>query len=190
MKKKSNNTLSNAIITVLKSTQFIAIILCIAISVSASAQKTFVRVYNLQGKIISKGNLLPGTDSTVELGRGDSAFLIVPVNTVGIIETKHTAGHSIFWGALIGSTSGAFLGGVGSGGADNNGGSSYGGGTNDGFGLSYNTGDAIGGGALIGGVLGGVTGTIIGVTKKRQKYTINGDTDKWKKLRNKLVWAE
>ena len=54
----------------------------------------------------------------------------------------------------------------------------------------FSTGDVIGVAAIIGVTIGSITGTVIGLTKKKDKYTINGDTDKWRKLRNKLVWAE
>ena len=150
---------------------------------NASAQHTFVRLYNQQKKLIAKGKLLMGNDSTIELKNGaDSAApLDFSISQVAYIKTKHTAAHSLIWGAVIGGGSMGLLGLVG--GASG----STQCGDNSSVGPCSNTAEDIAIGIVVGGVLGSLTGTIIGVTKYRETYKINGNTINWIEARKKIL---
>lgn len=152
---------------------------------NASAQHTFVRLYNQQKKLIAKGKLLMGNDSTIELKNGaDSASqLAFPISQVAYIKTKHTAAHSLLWGSVVTGGSFALLGlAAGSGGSTQCNG--YG---SDCYGASSNTGEDVAAGLIVGSVLGGVTGTIIGVTKHRETFKINGNSSSWINARKKIL---
>ncbi|HSI69816.1 MAG TPA: hypothetical protein VK941_06275, partial [Gillisia sp.] len=62
---------------------------------------TFIRVYDLHGKKISKGRIQSITNTTLYL-KGKQE---IPVDSIGMIKTKHSAGNDL----LIGSVTGALI---------------------------------------------------------------------------------
>ena len=86
------------------------LILLISFSYKLSAQKsTFVRVYNLTGHKIYKGDVLMVTDSSLQL-KVKSTPINIPVRDIGSIKTKRSAGNNILIGAITGASSMAIVG--------------------------------------------------------------------------------
>ncbi|OYX24879.1 MAG: hypothetical protein B7Z06_08290 [Flavobacteriales bacterium 32-35-8] len=143
---------------------FFALIL----SINVSAQKEikhslFIRVYNLEGRIINKGNIIFLNDSLI--GLKNNRNIEINVRDIGFIKTKRSAGNNILIGAVAGGITSAVLGAVSSD-------------PND-WVFSYTPAE----GALLGGVLGALGGGAIGgitaLSKKVKTYIINGDLEKW-----------
>ncbi|WP_242133500.1 hypothetical protein [Aestuariivivens marinum] len=138
----------------------------------SNSKSVFLRVYNLEGKKISKGKLIFVNDSTLTLNRNGKKFDI-NFNTIGKIKTKHSGGHNVLVGALAGGTLGAIIG-IST--ADP-----------DAWIYSYSKSE----GAYAGGLLGAAGGAAIGgVTagfKESETYIINGDIVKWKIFKEQIM---
>jgi hypothetical protein len=136
------------------------------------AQKNiFIRLYNLNGKKIGKGHLLPGTDSTIDVLRGKKTNTFSLIN-VGEVKTRRTFGHSV----LIGTGVGVGLGTIAiivSASSENS----------DNLETSFDAG-------LIGLGLpyaGAFVGTLVGAVTKRNRFEIKGNADNWKPVKDKLL---
>ncbi|MEN3325079.1 hypothetical protein VP395_15180 [Mariniflexile soesokkakense] len=131
----------------------------------------FVRVYNLEGKKISKGSIVFINDSILGL-KNSIEKKKISLKEIGFIKTKRSAGSNVLIGVLAGTTIGAI---AGASSAD----------PDDWF-LPYTAGEGaviFGGiGALGGGIIGGFTA----LPKKVETYIINGDKDKWLLFRGEL----
>ena len=122
----------------------------------------FVRVYNMEGKKISKGHVLFAIDTILGLKKGNKIAKI-NVSDIGYIKTKRSEGNDVLMGSVIGASSMAILG-AASGGPD-----------------SFWT---VGAGAAVGVLLGAPAGAAIGgitaLFKNSSTYIIDGDLVKWK----------
>ena len=122
----------------------------------------FVRVYDLQGKKISKGNILSISDSLLLL-KGKREPMKIATRSIGLIKTKHSGGNNVLKGALIGATGLAILM-VATAGEEG----------------TYH--DAAGGaaaGVFVGGIFGAAVGGVTSLFKNSKTYEINGDKEKW-----------
>lgn len=132
-------------------------------------KRSFVRVYNLEGKKINKGIVLAVNDTLLLLQKGKRSVKIA-VSDIGFIKTKRSAGHNVLMGAAIGSTAVSIIS-VASINPD------------DGFIIDTtpnNFGDAIAVGIVGGGILGSTIGAITIPFKNTKTYIINGDAQQWK----------
>jgi hypothetical protein len=158
---------------------FIAITLLLSITISAQKgienTKVFVRVYDLQSKLISKGNILSISDKSLQL-KGPKGQMGIAAGSIGLIKTGRLAGRNI----LIGSATGAVVGAI------------YGASTGvprDELGwFDYTVGE----GAVIGVILGGAVGAGIGgittiFKKKSRIFIINGDELKWIEFKESIT---
>lgn len=149
----------------------IALILSINISAQEGTEKTnvFVRVYNLQGKKISKGNIFSISDTSLQL-KGKREPVIIDASSIGLIKTKHSGGNNVLMGAATGATALAIF-------------MAASDGPNDGFDPA--------GAAAVGGFLGGIAGAAIGgltsLFKKSKSYIISGDELKWKEFKETIT---
>ena len=125
----------------------------------------FVRVFDFQGKKISKGKIVSITDSSLHLKRKKESYEI-PLKNIYKIKTKRSAGNNLLTGAVIGATTlGIFMA----------------------IPTVQLTDEhsAVGnasGGALLGGVAGTVIGGITILFKNSKSYEINGDKVKWNRF--------
>jgi hypothetical protein len=143
----------------------LAFILLLSFAYDVCAQDSlFVRVYDLHGKKTHKGRIASITDSTLTL-KLQNALTTIPVNQIGTIRTRRSAGHNFLVGALIGIVPGALLGIAASHSDD------------DSF-IDFSTGDWAIGGAALGMLIGGPVGAI--ASKHSIRFPIDGDTQKWK----------
>lgn len=134
-----------------------------------SKKVPFVRVYDLNGKKISKGRIASLTDTSLVVGSKEKPVNI-DVSRIGFIKTKRSAGNNILWGAAIGAGTGAILG-LASGGENE----------------FWGQGEGAGGFGLILGVMGAGTGAITAIFKKSETYAIDGDLSKWKTFKEAIV---
>ena len=75
----------------------------------ANTHNVFLRVYNLEGKKISKGSVIFINDTLLAL-KNSSDKTAISMKDIGYIKTKRSAGHNILIGSAIGTATGAILG--------------------------------------------------------------------------------
>ena len=139
----------------------IALVLSVNISAQVGPEKAnvFVRVYDLQGKKISKGNILSISDTLLQL-KGKREPMKIAARSIGLIKTKHSGGNNVLIGAVSGATFLAILGAA-----------------------AYNPGSWVVGSAAAGAAIGGIT-TLF---KNSKSYKINGDELKWKEFKESII---
>lgn len=132
----------------------------------------FIRVYDLQGKKINQGRIISDNGTVLYLGKGDKTVSI-PIDQIGLVKTKHSAGNNIVLGAAIGATA---VGAIGIATADP-----------DAWIFGYTAGE----GAAIGAVIGGIAGASLGAStilfKNAKTYIIDGDNLKWKEFKENII---
>ena len=155
------------------------VLYCLALlcSLSAAAQenphipKLFVRVYDLQGHKMAKGNILSIADASLELA-GNPEPVRIPLSEIGLIKTKHSAGNNMLFGAVIGGTFSAIAVAAS---ADP-----------DNIFLAYSAGEGALAGMLIGAPVGGLIGGITALFKNSQTFGVDGDPLKWEAFREAM----
>lgn len=152
----------------------IALILSININAQEGTEKAnvFVRVYDLQGKKISKGNILSISDTLLQL-KGKREPMKITARSIGLIKTKHSGGNNVLIGAVSGAT---FLAILGAASADP-----------DAMFLGYSTGEGAAMGVLLGAPTGAAIGGITTLFKNSKSYKINGDELKWKEFKETII---
>ena len=147
--------------------RMLTLLFLISLSCSSHAQKKsmFVRVYDLSGKKIHKGRIFKVTDSTLQL-IGKTMPLSIPVQSIGTIKTKRSAGNNILVGSIVGTTSMAILG--------------YKSGHRDEEFMEWSPEAEAAGAAILGLPLGAAIGGLTILFKNSKTYLINGDPGKWK----------
>lgn len=130
----------------------------------------FIRVYDQDGRKIAKGKIQSISASSIQfISKND--LHEIPLNRIGSIRTKHSAGNNIGIGAVVGA---ATMGSIGASTADP-----------DDF-LGYSAGEGAAGGALLGGIGGAAIGGITILFKRSRTYSINGDEEKLKAFKKAL----
>src|SRR4030095_8332482 len=89
--------------------KLLTICLLIITIAAQSQKKTFVRIFDANGEKTHTGFLTQTSDSSITLSLNKKEFEI-PVNQIGVIKLKRSAGHTILIGALIAGGSLAILG--------------------------------------------------------------------------------
>ncbi len=140
----------------------------------------FVRVYNLEGKKISKGKLIFVSDTLLILKHNSKFNNLNPMD-IGYIKTKRSGGHNVLIGAAIGATTVSVIS-IASIDPD------------DGYFIWDATPDNVGEALAVGVVGGGTTGAAIGgITiffKNSKTFIINGEESNWKtfqQMTNKYI---
>lgn len=146
----------------------LAIALILSMNVFAQTgseiSNVFIRVYNLEGKKIAKGKILSILGSSIQLTRKNE-LQEIPLNRIGSIKTKHSAGNNVLIGTAVGASVMAVAGASTA--------------EPDEF-LGYTAGEGAAGGAILGGAAGAAFGGITILFKRSRKYVINGDKEKLK----------
>jgi len=145
--------------------KIITLVLLILLSNNIYSQKSiFVRVYDLAGKKVNKGHVLNITDTSLQL-EGKSP-VDIPVDSIGSIKTKHSAGNNLLIGSIIGASSVAIIGAVTA--------------EPEGAIVEYTAAEGAAAGALIGIPVGAAIGGLTILFKNSKTFLINGDVMKWK----------
>lgn len=147
---------------------FFAIVILSCVTIYAQEDTTknplFVRVYNLEGDKMNKGEVITVNDTILQL-RGKKGAVSIDVRTIGLIRTNRSEGNNVLLGSLVGFTIGAIIG-VASADPD------------AWFGYTASEGGT--GGGLVGAVIGTAIGAATIPFKNSKSYIINGDVSKWK----------
>jgi hypothetical protein len=138
-----------------------------------NTKKIFVRLYNSNNEQIGKGDLLYGSDSSIEVKR-NSRLNTFPVQQVAYIKTRRSVGHSILIGAAVGTATGIIL--IAA---------SAGANTQNSEGTAASFGEALGGVAAP--FVGVAAGSIAAAFRKRETIIVNGSAEQWKDARKKLL---
>lgn len=143
-------------------------------SVRFEKGKVFVRVFDLDGKKISKGKIVAISETSLQLIR-DERSDVIPVSNIGSIKTKHSGGNNVLIGATIGAIPMAVFG--------------YASADPDAeiLATNYTAGEGALQGVLLGGTLGAGIGGITTLFKNSKSYTINGDAEKWKIFKESII---
>ncbi len=156
--------------TIVKQIKVIALLSVLIFSLNMTAQDEtensgmFIRVYNMDGKKISKGNFTFINDSVLGIKR-DNKLVQIQITDIGSIKTKRSAGHNVLLGSAIGGGSMAILGAAS---ADP-----------DSF-LGWSAGEGIAAGIILGAPVGAAIGGITVLFKNPNTYVIEGDIVKLK----------
>jgi hypothetical protein len=165
--------------THLKQIKMLALAAVLTFSMSVYAQKEakshniFVRVYNLEGKKMSKGSIIFINDSLLGL-KSSSGKTAISMKDIGFIKTKRSAGNNVLIGAASGATLGVIIG-VSS--ADP-----------DAWIFGYTAGEGAALFGSIGALGGGAIGGLSSLFKESETYIINGSEVNWNSFQ-KLIGA-
>lgn len=128
-------------------------------------KEMFVRVYNLEGEKIGKGKIFTVKDTMLILKKNNKYINFKPTN-IGFIKSKHSTGHNVLMGSIVGGGTMAILGAAS---ADP-----------DAWIFGYTAAEGAAAGALFGGVAGGAIGGLTILFKNSESFIINGDASNWK----------
>ena len=131
---------------------------------SATDNNIYVRVYDIEGKKISKGHVLFAIDTLLGLKKGNK-IIKINVSDIGHIKTKRSEGHDVIKGSVIGASSMAILGAVSA---------------DPGAFLGWTAGEGAALGVILGAPAGAAIGGITALFKNSSTYIIDGDLVKWK----------
>jgi hypothetical protein len=153
---------------------FCCFLCCIVLQLPA---QIFVRVFDADGVKIGRGRVLNVKESELQLTASSGDTLRIPAAKIATIKTKHSLGHTILWGAAIGSPLIGFFAAVTAPG-DNTGG-----------GYSGFKSPAFQGivGAFLGAPVGAMWGAFFAIFKKQDEFAINGDAVKLQQYRQQLM---
>ena len=151
----------------------IALILSFNISAQEGTEKAniFVRVFDLQGKKINKGTIILISETLLQVSR-NGEYVEIPVDSIGLIKTKRSAGNNVLIGAASGAIPMALLGAAT---ADP-----------DAWLFNYSAGEGAAAGAFIGGTAGAAIGAITILFKNSTSFIINGDELKLKEFKEMI----
>ncbi len=153
----------------------LVLIITLILSVNVCAQNdleeanVFVRVYDLQGKKISKGKILSISETSRQLIRKRKSINI-PLDNICSVKTKHSTGNNILIGASIGATIMAIIGVV----------------TADPDAWLGSADIQATMGAILGAPIGAAIGAITVLFKNSKSYEINGDKEKRKAFKEMI----
>src|SRR5687768_3394260 len=145
--------------------KILSTVLLIALGCTACAQQSpFVRVFDLAGKKIGKGHVIGVTDTSLQL-KAKTTPLNIPVQSIGSIKMKRSAGNHVLVSSVICTTAGAVLGAITL--------------PSDEF-FDFTAGEGAAIGAVIGLAVGAAIGGITIIGYNPNTYLIHGDLLKWK----------
>ena len=140
--------------------------------VSAQSQtKTFVRIFDQQGKKIHKGYIENTTDSSLTISLNKETFEI-KADQISVIKMKRSFGHTVLITSLITGTPMAIIGAAT---ADP-----------DAWIFAYSAAEGAFGGLILGAATGVATGSIIAGTRNRPAFNVDRKHEQWIKVRNLL----
>jgi hypothetical protein len=160
----------------------LSITLILGIFISSNGQTTklpknvFVRVYSINYTKLGKGNLLYSSDSTIKIARHGKTDSF-PVKKIFYIKTKRSIGHSVLMGTATGT--GIGLTAITVGVVILNAG--------EGEEQTRNQKDHTPVFAFIIPAVGAAVGSLIGILTKGETFEIDGEIEKWKAAKNKLL---
>lgn len=144
---------------------FIVVAILTVLQVGAQ-RKTIVRVYDLVGKKIGRGEVLVVSDSILTL-KNKTSTKEVHLQEIGVIKAGRPSGKNIWIGALAGAGIGGIVAGVTHKPSE------------DAYLKSSRTQDILAGSLLIGAPVGAAVGGLTVLFKRKKTFTINADPQNW-----------
>jgi hypothetical protein len=169
-----NATLKHVLMNTRAITLLILLLCCFTWQLQAKTK--FVRIFNLEGHLIARGNLIATTDTSVII-QEHKKQVEIPVTQIGFIKTARTFGSAVGIGAGVGFFIGTVVGAAASGDGDGGNSNEY---------YQFEESMNIAGGMVLGTAGGAVLGTIISATQKRRRVEVNGDVNAWRQKRQLL----
>lgn len=154
----------------MKSLLNICIFLFLAI-VAQSQTKTFVRIFDQQGKKIHKGYIENTSDTTLTISL-NKEIIEIKVDQISIIKMKRSFGHTVLITSLIAGSSMAIIGAAT---ADP-----------DAWIFAYTAAEGAFAGLMLGAATGVATGSIIAGTRNRPVFNVDRKYEQWVKIRDLL----
>jgi len=154
--------------------QLLCICILSLIVFSADAQKrTFIRVFDQNGKKISKGFIHDLSDSTLTVLDNNNREVIIPAGMVGTLKLRRSFGHTVLVSAVIAGATFTVVGAVA-------------GGTLIWYGGYAAAAEGAAAGLIAGTAAGAATGSIVAGTRGRPVFNIDGKEENWKTARGRL----
>jgi len=153
------------------------ILLLCSFTLQLQAKTKFVRVFNLNGHLIARGDLIATTDTSVII-QEHKKQVEIPVTQIGFIKTARTFGGPIAIGAGVGFFIGTVVGAAAGGGGGGN--------SNSDVFYEFDESVSIAAGMALGTAGGAVVGTIISAAQKRKRIVVNGNVNVWQQKRQLL----
>ncbi|HEY1165441.1 MAG TPA: hypothetical protein VGE90_09730 [Chitinophaga sp.] len=153
----------------------LVLLLC-CLTLQLQAKTKFVRIFNLHGHLIARGDLLATTDTSVII-QEHKKQVEVPVTQIGFIKTARAFGGPIAISAGVGFFIGTIIGAAAGGGGGN---------SNSDLFYEFDESVAVAGGMALGTAGGAVIGTIISAAQKRLRIEVNGDVNTWQQKKQLL----
>lgn len=151
------------------------------------AQKSvFIRMYDANVRLLTKGYVLKATDTSLQLKLSKRDTIIIPMAKIGIIKTKHSAGHSILIGAAAGAIPFGIIGYASGDHRVND--NTLGGAFHDLFIITPAEGLVMG--FLVGGGAGAAVSALTTLIKKPKTFIINGNQERWKEFKSSIIPLE
>lgn len=154
----------------------IVVLFVLVFSLNLSAQneqndtRTFIRVFNIEGKKINKGHFQFINDSILGIRRDKKLFQI-HIREIGKLKTKRSVGYNFLIGASSGSVAGIILGSINPP-TDSSGGTfTWAGGS---------TGEELASGLTVGLISGTIVGGVSALFKNSTTFIIDGDINNLK----------
>lgn len=149
----------------------IVLLLCLFYVSNASAQKkTFIRIFDHSGKKMHKGQLMKTGDSVIQIMHHNES-IDIPINTVSRIKLRRSFGHTLFYTMLATGTALAV---VVAADADP-----------EEF-LGYSVTEGLAMGMVTGLVVGVLPGAIIGGSRNRPEFLVEGKQENWQIVKKAL----
>jgi hypothetical protein len=152
------------------------VLLLYSFTLPLQAKTKFVRVFNREGHLIVRGDLVATTDTSVII-QEHKKQVEVPVSKIGFIKTARTFGGPVALGAGVGFFIGTIAGAAAGGG---------GGSSNTDVFYEFDESVSVAAGMALGTAGGAVIGTIISAAQKRLRIEVNGDVNAWQQKRQLL----
>src|SRR5688572_4398251 len=132
------------------------------LGIAAQSQtKTFVRIFDENGKKTHKGYIMNSSDSSLTINLNKETFEI-PANQITVIKLKRSFGHTVLITTLISGTSWAI------------------------FGAAYALAEGALAGLIVGGAEGVATGSFIAGMRNRPVFNVNRKHEQWIKVKDLL----
>lgn len=151
-----------------------AILLCFTLllaTISQSQKRTFVRVFDENGKKAHKGFLVATSDSSISLQSGKKISEI-SFNQISVLKLRRSIGNTILISSLLFGTAFAI---VGAATADPSA-----------WVFAYSAGEGAAAGFLGGTAMGALAGSLFYAFKKRPVFRVNQQATEWMKVKEQL----
>jgi hypothetical protein len=142
----------------------------------------FIRVYDNNGIKINKGRVIAVTDTSLKLIVHEEDIVNITITSIGYIQTKHSGGHNILIGSLIGAGTFALAALIAETATNDS--------SNDPYYYVPSTGEVVASVGVFGLLIGSTVGGITAAAKKPKTFTINGDPKNLSNFKSYLIENE